>query len=295
MTMEKIIGEFLVDKGLATSSDLCDYVLSVNDLEVGFTYSYSSAGLTLTIGDTSITVFLTLKDTKVLTATDLDICGVTYPTGTTVHTILQAFADCSASTVETENGISGDGSAGDKIRLGGDLNQNTTIDGGLNYSMVWSDLTLFTVATEGASAISSLVVSGTQSNASRLQHTDKADPTNTAVLTLDFNNDFGLRYTDANGDVGFEISPDPGDVNSKIRLITKGVRDGTVSVGQVAKLQNVDGEIEFANESGGISIPGAYNDDADAAANGVSIGDPYYITGANPWGMANNFVRVRET
>lgn len=293
MILEKIIGQFLVDKGLANSTDLCNFTLTSDDIEWEFSYSYTTGGLSLTINGETTTLFLTLKDTKVLTVTDLDICGVTYPTGSNIHSVLQAMISC--ASVNTENGISGNGTSASKIRLGGDLNQNTTIDGVLTYSMVWSDLTLFSVATEGPSALGSLIVSGAASNASRLQHTDKSDPTKTSVLTLDFNNDFGLRYTDSNGDVGFEVSPDASGTNSIIRLLTKGVRDGTVSVGQVIKLQNVNGEVEFANESGGGAIPGPYDDDADAAANSVSIGDPYYVSGANPWGMAEDFVRVRTT
>lgn len=294
MVLEKIIGQFLVDKGFATSEDLCEYTLLVNDLDIGLTYSYNSGGLTLTTGDTSITVFLTLKDTKVLTVTDLEICSVTYPTGTNIHTILQAIIDCSGATVETENGISGDGSSLDKIRLGGELNQNTTVDGVSTYPMIWTDLTLFTVATDGPSALSSLVVSGTKSNACRLQHTDKSDLTKTSLLTVDVDSDFGIQYQDSNGEVGMFVSPDPSGTETLLKLTTKGIRDGTRTIGQVFKLQDdLTGEGEWSNETGGISIPGPYDDDSDANSNGVGIGDPYYVSGANPWGAPEDFVKIR--
>lgn len=290
MVLEKIIGQFLKDKGIADTDDYCTYTIATGIDDFSLEFDQATSILTLTIDDTVDTVTLTLLDTHVVTSSDLVICGSNYPSGTTLASILGAFIACN---VETENGISGDGTSADKIRLGGTLNQNTSIDGVSTYSMTWTDLTSFTVTIDGATALGSLLVSGLKSSASRLQHTDKSDPTKTSRLTVDVDSDFGLDYQDSNGQVGVFVSPDSGGANTLIKLRTQGVRDGTVLVGYVFKLQDAaTGAGEWVSQTG-ITIPGPYDDDTDAAANSVGLGDPYYLSDVNPYGMAEAMVKVR--
>jgi len=55
------------------------------------------------------------------------------------------------------------------------------------------------------------------------------------------------------------------------------------------------GTIFGTNRSGGsTTIPGAYTDDADAAANGVQVGKPYYVLVSMEYGIPTGFVRIRE-
>lgn len=50
------------------------------------------------------------------------------------------------------------------------------------------------------------------------------------------------------------------------------------------------------NYNGGGSIPGPYNDDTDAAANGVLVGKSYYTgIGGLPYGFAEGSVRIRTS
>lgn len=290
MVLEKIIGQFLKDKGIADTEDYCTYTIGTGIEDFDLEFDQASSTLSLTVDGTTDTVVLTLLDNYVVTSSALTICGTIYPSGTTLASILGAYAACA---IQTENGISGDGSSGDKIRLGGTLNQNTSIDGVSTYTMGWANLIRYTITTDGASAQSSFVVSGLKSDACRLQHTDKADPTKTSILTVDVDSDFGIQYQDSNGEVGFLVSPDPAGANSVVKVVTQGIRDGTLSNGWVLKLiDNTTGEAEF--QVGSITIPGAYDDDADAAVNGVAVGNAYYVSGSNPWGMSQGFVRVRE-
>lgn len=56
------------------------------------------------------------------------------------------------------------------------------------------------------------------------------------------------------------------------------------------------GTIFGTNRSGGaLTIPGAYSNDAEAAANGVQIGKPYYVLVSMDYGIPTGFVRIRES
>jgi len=56
------------------------------------------------------------------------------------------------------------------------------------------------------------------------------------------------------------------------------------------------GTIFGTNRSGGsTTIPGAYTDDTDAAANGVQVGKPYYVLVSMEYGIPTGFVRIRES
>ena len=54
------------------------------------------------------------------------------------------------------------------------------------------------------------------------------------------------------------------------------------------------GTIFGTNRSGGLTIPGAYSNDAEAASNGVQIGKPYYVLVSMDYGIPTGFVRIRE-
>ena len=56
------------------------------------------------------------------------------------------------------------------------------------------------------------------------------------------------------------------------------------------------GTIFGTNRSGGsVAIPGAYSNDAEAAANGVQIGKHYYVLVSMDYGIPTGFVRIRES
>ena len=55
------------------------------------------------------------------------------------------------------------------------------------------------------------------------------------------------------------------------------------------------GTIFGTNRSGGSStIPGAYSNDAEAASNGVKVGQPYYVLVSMDYGIPTGFVKIRE-
>ena len=54
------------------------------------------------------------------------------------------------------------------------------------------------------------------------------------------------------------------------------------------------GTIFGTNRSVGLVIPGAYSNDAEAASNGVQIGQPYYVLVSMDYGIPTGFVKIRE-
>lgn len=54
------------------------------------------------------------------------------------------------------------------------------------------------------------------------------------------------------------------------------------------------GTIFGTNRSGGLTIPGPYSNDAEAASNGVQVGQPYYVLVSMDYGIPTGFVRIRE-
>ena len=55
------------------------------------------------------------------------------------------------------------------------------------------------------------------------------------------------------------------------------------------------GTIFGTNRSGGLTIPGPYSNDAEAASNGVQVGQPYYVLVSMDYGIPTGFVRIRES
>lgn len=131
--------------------------------------------------------------------------------------------------------------------LGGDLTENTVVDGGTDFSMSFTDLTNFTVTADGPSAESELVVSGTVANPTRLTHYLGSDLTKFTGVFLDVDNQSQLVYTDSVGSVGFRTINDNVGTTSRIALLTEGVKEATVATRQFLRLTNVDGTSEFEN------------------------------------------------
>ena len=54
------------------------------------------------------------------------------------------------------------------------------------------------------------------------------------------------------------------------------------------------GTIFGTNRTGSSAIPGPYSNDAEAALNGVQIGQPYYVLVSMDYGIPTGFVKIRE-
>lgn len=258
LSFEGIIGDFLVAKGLATTEDNCIYTL---DCCSDFTLEYDdeTGELCLTLGDEQQCVTIE-----------------------------------SGGTVEVQNALTGTGVAGNPVEWGGNLVKNTTVEGNEDYSVTMQNLTQFLVTVLGSSAGGTLRVSGLQSLPAFLRHRNVG---NTVWMTidLDYNDVSTFGYQDTNGLIGFRIFPDETDVENELALRTKNVRDGLATNGEVPILTDaVEGKFEWGPVPGGTPvIPGPYEDDADAAANLVSVTSPYYLSATNPYGMAEGVVKIR--
>lgn len=272
LSFEGIIGDFLVAKGLATTEDNCTYLLNCCEGTIS----------------------------NLVTTEEVTVCEVVYPAGTSLTDLLNAIVEClteggGSTTVDTENGISGNGSGANKVRWGGLLNQNTTIDGTSTYSITFTNPTSFFVQTDGASANGMLRVSGLISQPSTLRHIKNSDATVYSAVDLDVDSTFGLIYTDANGLIGFRIFPDETDVENELAIRTKGIRDGTKSVGMFLKLTDAtDGWCEWDTVPS-TPVYDDYEDDTAAGVGGVAVGEVYSVTSGNPYGLADGALKKRRS
>lgn len=256
LMFERIIGDFLTAKGLATTEDNCTFNWNCCS-DFTFEYNSETGQLCLTLGGEEECI---------------DVL----------------------SALNANNALTGAGTVIDPLQWGGDLIENTTVDGNDTYNVTFQDLTQFLVTVLGATAGGTLRVSGLASLPAFLRH---RNPANDVWMTidLDFNNVSTFGYQDSNGLIGFRIFPDETDVENELALRTKRVRDGLATNGEALLLTDaVEGKCEWGPVPGGTpTIPGPYEDDADAGTNLVSVGSPYYLDATNPYGMPEGMVKVR--
>lgn len=254
LMFERIIGDFLVAKGLATTEDNCIYTL---DCCSDFTIEYDdeTGQLCLTIGEEQNCVTIT---------------GV-------------------GGTVAVQNALTGTGAIGDPVEWGGNLVKNTTVEGNEDYSVTMQNLTQFLVTVLGASAGGTLRVAGLQSLPAFLRHRNVAN-TEWMTIDLDYNDTSSFGFQNATDIYAFRVFP----LTQELAIRTPGIVNGTANVGDVFTLTDANEGIgEWQPGGGSASIPGPYEDDADAAANGVLLTKPYYVSDANPYGLAEGAVKVR--
>lgn len=294
--LERAIGDWLVAKGIAETDDNCRYTLSCCGGDTILSYDESTGDLCITIDDVEQCVTLLIPITNVITTTTITIDGVDYPPGTDLNTIITNLITyinslVISTAITTDNGLSGTGSVLNPAKLGGTLIENTTVDGDLLYSLSFTDLIQFLVTVTGASAGGTLRVGGAASLPSFLSHYKVSDPTVYGRIYMDFNDVFGLEYNDANGTIGFRIFPDETDVVNELGLRTKGIRDNTRTSGMVPVLTDaVEGIFEWNYITYDI-----YDDDTAAGVGGISIGQPYELSAANPYGMPEGMIKVRRS
>lgn len=297
--LERAIGDWLVAKGLATTEDNCRYYLDCCS-NTSIIYNEDTGEFCLVVGNEETCVTLNIPTSNVFSDVTITIDGVDYPPGTDLNTIITELINyinslVISTVITTDNGLSGTGSLANPAKLGGTLIENTTVDGDGLYNMSFTDLTQFLVTVLGSSSGGTLRVGGSASLPSFLSHYKNSDPNVYARVELDFNDVFGLHYLDGNGLIGFRIFPDETDAANLLGLRTKAIRDTTATLGQVPVLNDpVEGTFEWGNVEGeAINIPGPYDDDSDAASNSVSVGKPYYLSDANPYGMTEGIVKIR--
>jgi len=133
------------------------------------------------------------------------------------------------------------------VQLGGELVENTTIEGGTgDFSMTFDNLANFLVDVTGASANSQLWVSGTVAQPSRLTHVLGSNAAKVAGVYLDV--DFGNRLVfddGVNGEVGFLTTNDAVGNNSGVLVQTKNVRDGVSLTRQFLRYDSASARSEY--------------------------------------------------
>lgn len=258
--LERVIGDFLVAKGLATTEDNCSYILDCCT-EITLTYDEDTGELCISVAGEEQCVTIT---------------GLT--------------------SVVLNNALTGTGTAGDPGQWGGDLVKNTTVEGNNDYTVTFQNLTQFLVTVQGVSAGGTLRVAGAQSLPAFLRHRNLAGDVYTTI-DLDFNDTSTFGYQDTNGLIGFRIFPAEDDSTNFLGLRTKAIRDATATLGEVPILTDpVEGIFEWGSLPGSaVDIPGPYEDDTAAGVAGVVIGKPYYVDVTNPYGMTEGAVKIRLT
>lgn len=254
LMFDRIIGDFLVAKGLATTEDNCIFIPTCCS-DFSISYDEETGQLCFTLGDT-------------------EEC-VTIETG---------------GAVEVNNALTGTGAAGDPVQWGGNLVKNTTVEGNDDYSVTMQNLTSYLVTVHGSSANGTLRVSGLQSLPAFLRHTNSGS-TEWMTLDLDYNDVSSFGFQNATDLYAFRVFP----LTQELAIRTPAIVNGTATNGEVFTLtDDAEGIGEWAPISGAsLSIPGPYEDDADAAANAVLVGKPYYLDATNPYGMTEGVVKIR--
>lgn len=256
LMFNQIIGDFLVNKGLATTEDQCNYVL---DCCSDFTLSYDSETnqLCFTVGGVEECVTI----------------------------------DVSAQDVQVNNALTGTGQPGDPVQWGGNLVKNTTVEGNDDYSVTFQNLTQFLTTVHGASANGTLRVSGLASLPAFLRHTNLANDTY-MTLDLDFNDTSSFGYQTGSDFIAFRIFPD----TQELSLRTLAIQDNTAVNGQVPILTDaVEGKFEWGTISGSAISYDDYEDDTAAGVGGVLVGEVYSVTAGNPYGLADGTLKKRRS
>ena len=259
LMFNQIIGDFLVNKGLATTEDQCNYNFTCCQ-DFSLTFNENTGILCLTVG--GIEECITLDVT---------------------------------TSVQVENALTGTGTGADKVQWGGTLIKNTTVDGDNTYSVTIQDLTQFLVTVLGASAGGTLRVSGLASLPAFFRHRN-LDNDAWMTVDLDYNDVSTFGYQDVNGLIGFRIFPTEDDSENDLALRTKGIRDNTRTNGQVPVLIDaVEGRFEWDNIPGSSISYDDYEDDTAAGIGGVAIGQVYSVTEGNPYGLADGTLKKRRS
>lgn len=255
LMFDRIIGDFLVAKGLATTEDNCVYTW---DCCSDFTLEYDdeTGELCLTLGGEQQCVTIT-----------------------------------SSGTVEVNNALTGTGAPGDPVQWGGDLVKNTTVDGNEDYSVTFTDLTQFLVTVLGASAGGSLRVAGLQSLPAFLRHRNVAN-TEWMTIDLDFNDVSSFGFQNATDLYAFRVFPLTQELAIRTPAIVNGTATNGDLFTLTDATEGIGEWTPFSGASISFDI---YDDDTAAGAGGVSIGQAYELSALNPYGMPEGMIKVRRS
>ena len=253
LMFDRIIGDFLVAKGLASTDDNCIYTWNCCS-DFTLEYDDETGELCLTLGGEQQCV--------------------------TVE---------AGGTVNVNNALTGTGGAGDPVQWGGNLVKNTTVEGNEDYNVTFQNLTQFLVTVLGSSAGGTLRVAGLQSLPAFLRHRNVAN-TEWMTIDLDYNDTSSFGFQNATDIYAFRVFPLTQELAIRTPAIVNGTAvNGYVFTLTDAN----EGIGEWQPNSGSSDIPGPYVDDSDADSNGVLVGKPYYLDATNPYGMPEGMVKIR--
>lgn len=256
LMFDRIIGDFLVAKGLATTEDNCIFIPSCCS-DFTLEYDDETGELCLTLGG--------------------EQQCVTIQSG--------------GGSVEVNNALTGTGAAGDPVQWGGNLVKNTTVDGGEDYSVTMQNLTQFLVTVLGATAGGTLRVAGLQSLPAFLRHRNVAN-TEWMTIDLDYNDTSSFGFQNATDLYAFRVFP----LTQELAIRTPAIVNGTATAGEVFNLTDAtEGIGEWAPVSGASISLDIYDDDTAAGVGGIAIGKMYELSAANPYGMPEGMPKIRRT
>lgn len=234
LTFDGIIGDFLVDKGLATTEDNCVYNL---DCCTDFTITYQDNQLCITVGGVTECV---------------EIEG-------------------GGGSITVNNALTGTGEVDNPVQWGGDLVKNTTVDGNNNYNVTFQDLTRFLVTVLGASAGGTLRVSGLQSEPAFLRHRNLTNDT-WMTIDLDYNDVSTFGYQTGLELIGFRVFPETQELSLRSKGVIDGdvsvgdvwtCTDATEGLGEwqpaSAAITYPDYEDDAAAALGGVAVGEIYS------------------------------------
>lgn len=256
LMFDRIIGDFLVAKGLATTEDNCVYEWNCCS-DFTLEYDDETGQLCLTIGGEQQCVTIE-----------------------------------AGGSIEVNNALTGTGAAGDPVQWGGNLVKNTTVEGNEDYNVTLQNLTQFLVTVLGSSAGGTLRVAGLQSLPAFLRHRNVAN-TEWMTIDLDYNDASSFGFQNATDLYAFRVFPDTQELAIRTPAIVNGTAtNGEV----FTLTDSVEGKGEWTPVSGGnLTFPGPYDDDSAAGTAGVSLGKPYELSEFNPYGMPEGMIKVRRS
>lgn len=90
LPLSRVVADFLIAKGLVTTTDYCTYTLGQADVVFNFAYDSDTQIISLTINGETQEHTLAFDTGQITTSSSLNINGVNYPAGSILQTILSA-------------------------------------------------------------------------------------------------------------------------------------------------------------------------------------------------------------
>lgn len=90
LPLSRVVADFLIAKGLVTTTDYCTFTLAAGPVDFNFAYDSDTQIISLTINGETQEHTLAFETSQITTSSSIIINGVSYPAGSILQTVLNA-------------------------------------------------------------------------------------------------------------------------------------------------------------------------------------------------------------